>query len=259
MPRVQLLHWKAEEADRHLETLRAAGYQVEYHQEFRPALMKSWRESPPDAFVIDLSRLPSQGREIAIALRQSPRTRSVPLVFCGGDPEKVARIKTQLPDAFYGSLANLRSTVRKALAHPPADPIKPVQMMDRYRSRTAAQKLGLKESGTLKLLEPPRNVMQVLGELPAGVQVLEDDSTLPASVTLCFLHEPHALLSMLSRVRPLAAATKLWILWRKGGAAAHGAVTESLVREHALAIGLVDYKICSVNEVWSALLFAAKR
>lgn len=259
MPRARLLHWKESEAGPHIEALRKAGYQVDYEEQFRPALMKEWRDSPPDAFVIDLSRLPSHGREIAIALRHSPRTRAVPIVFCGGEEEKVARIRGELPDASYCALPKLRSTLRTALANRPADPVKPLQMMDRYGSRSAAQKLGIKESSTVRLVEPPRNAVQALGDLPHNVEILDDTSIGTASVTLCFLHEAHSLLPTLSRVRGLAGTSKLWILWRKGGSAARGDVTENALRQNAMALGLVDYKICSVNNVWSAMLFAAKR
>ncbi len=256
MSRVRLLHWKAAEAAAHLDSLRAAGYEVEYEEQFRPGLMKLWRESPPDAFVIDLSRLPSHGREIAIALRQSPATRAVPIVFCDGADEKIDRIRRDLPDAAYCSLSKLPSSLRKAIANPPVKPVKPVQMMDRYASRTAAQKLGIKESSTVAVIDPPRDFMKVLGELPHGVEFAEEGDN-KASVTLCFVHDAGLLRSVLSRVRALASTSKLWILWRKGSA--KGGVTERLVREQAIDLGLVDYKICSVNETWSALLFAAKR
>ena len=256
MPRVRLLHWKAEEAEAHLKTLRAAGWQTDYDERFRPELMRQWRDSPPDAFVIDLSRLPSHGREIAIALRQSPRTRCVPIVFCDGEEEKVARTARDLPDAVYCQLRTLRSSLRKALANRPVNPVKPTEMMARYAGRTAAQKLGIREGSQSRVVDPPRDFRKVIGALPAGVEFLEESAE-NAPVTLCFVHEAHSMLETLSRVRKLASRTKLWILWRKGGSAARGEVTENLVREHALDLGLVDYKICSVNEVWSALAFAA--
>ena len=259
MPRVRLLHWKASEAARHIDLLRQAGYKIDYEERFRPALMTAWRESPPDAFVIDLSRLPSHGREIAIALRQSPRTRCVPIVFCGGDEEKVNAIRNTLPDASYSTAEKLRSTLRKALGNRLPNPVKPVQMMDRYTSRTTAQKLGIRESCAVRLVDPPRNVMQVLGPLPSKIEMLDEDSTETAAVTLCFLHEPHLLQPAISRVRPLASTSKLWILWRKGGSAARGDITEARLRNTAIVLGLVDYKICSVNDVWSAMLFALKR
>jgi CheY-like chemotaxis protein len=259
MARVRLLHWKASEAGHHIEVLRQAGYQVDYEEQFRPALMKEWRESPPDAFVVDLSRLPSDGREIAIALRQSPRTRYIPVIFCGGKPEKVAGIRDLLPDASYSTLEELCARLRKALTNRRSDPVKPVQMMDRYGSRTAAQKLGINECSRLRLIDPPRNVMQVLGELPSNVEVLGEDSVDGASVTLCFVRERQSLLEVLSRARPLASASKFWVLWRKGGSTARGDVTETQVRNAAIDIGLVDYKVCSVNDVWSAMLFAVRR
>jgi len=257
-PRVRLLHWNAEEASGHLDVLRAARHLVDYEEQFRPALLKSWREAPPDAFVIDLSRLPSHGREIAIALRQSPRTRQIPIIFCCGLEEKVNRTRRDLPDAAYCTLANLAASVRQALTHRPLQPVQPPAMMDRYAARTVAQKLGIKEASTVALLNAPPNASKLVGPLPSGVEFTED-STERGSVTLCFVHDPHSLGVSLSEVRAIASQTKLWILWRKGGSVARGDVTEGLVRESGLALGLVDYKICSVNPTWSAMLFARKK
>ena len=73
--RVRLLHWNAREASGYIEVLSAAGHVVEYEEQFRPGLMKTWREAPPDAFVIDLSRLPSHGREIALSTSRDPTER----------------------------------------------------------------------------------------------------------------------------------------------------------------------------------------
>ena len=258
MPRVTLLHWKAAEAAAHLELLRGAGHSVEYEEEFRPALMRRWRESPPDAFVIDLSRLPSHGREIAIALRQSRATRQIPIVLVDGAQEKVDRLRAELPDAQYCALAQLPSVLKQELAKPRRDGVKPIQMMDRYASRTAAQKLGIKASSSVALIDPPRDWMTVLGGLPPGVKVVEQVGA-KAQVTLCFVRESNSLRAILSDLRQSAGQSKLWILWRKGGSTARGDVTEPLVRETGIDLGLVDYKICSVNETWSAMLFALKR
>ncbi len=262
MPRVRLLHWNAQEAAAHIVILRRSRHTVEYQEQFHPSLMKNWRESPPDAFVIDLSRLPSHGREIAISLRQSPRTKLVPIVFCDGLEEKVNVVRGILPDAVYCSLPTLAVTLRKVLKDRPVDavkrPVKPPAMMDRYKDRTAAQKLGIANSSTLVLIDPPANAMKVLGELPPEVEIFDHPAS-HASVTLCFLHQPHLLGLTLSGVRRRAATSKLWLLWRKGGSAARGDVTERLVRESALDLGLVDYKICSVDSTWTAMLFALKK
>ncbi len=215
-------------------------------------------KSPPDAFVIDLSRLPSQGREIAIALRQSPRTRAIPIVFCGGLEEKVSAIRSVLPDAAYCELPMLVVTLQKALKEPPAAPVKPAAMMDRYQGRTVAQKLGIAQGSTIALPDAPSNALKMLGELPAGVEVVEEwTPKASASCASCTIRIPSA------RPSPQYVTTqlkrKLWILWRKGGKAARGDVTEALVRESALDLGLVDYKVCSVDATWTAMLFARKK
>lgn len=259
-PRVRLIHWKKSEADAHLRSLSKAGYLVEHDEQFRPGLMKQWRASPPDVFVIDLSRLPSHGREIAVELRQSPSTRLVPIVFCEGDPQKVNALRTLLPDACYCDVAHLSSAVKKTLASPPKDPVRPTAMMDRYKSRTAAEKLGIKDDSSVALVNPPRDVERLLGPLPNRAEMYESAVGDPdAQVHLCFIHSPDDLGPVLSQLRGFARTSKLWMLWRKGGKAAAGDVTENQVRDAALDLGLIDYKICSVNEIWTAMCFATKR
>jgi hypothetical protein len=54
----------------------------------------------------------------------------------------------------------------------------------------------------------------------------------------------------------LASKGRLWIVWRKGRS---DGLNGNFVREVALAVGLVDYKICSLDGVWSGMLFAVKK
>jgi len=68
MKRVVLVHWSAEEAAERAARLREAGYDVSCHSDPR-ADPRFLREGPPDAFAIDLARIPSQGREIGGWLR----------------------------------------------------------------------------------------------------------------------------------------------------------------------------------------------
>jgi hypothetical protein len=197
--------------------------------------------------------LPANGREIAIALRQSPKTRHIPIVFCDGAAEKVKLIRNLLPDATYCRVTELVNTL-KNLA-PVCSPVKPPGIMNRYASRTAAQKLGITEGGTVTVVDPPRNVTKVIGELPSGAEFVEQDG----AVTLCFVHSADDLRADMSRVRSLATKSKLWFLWRKKNARDHAGVTERLVRETGTDLGLVDYKICSVDSIWSAMLFARRK
>ncbi len=255
MAHLRLLHWRAAEAEGLLHKLGKAGHSVDYHEEFSTGLMRQWRKTPPDAFVIDLSRLPSQGKEIAIAIRQSPSTRQTPIVFCQGDEQKVATLRALMPDAVFSGAAELVKSVAAALKDQPTQAKVPAAMMDRYGGRTIAQKLGLKEGSKLACIDPPPHIEGALGELPAAVEFVEGD----ADVTLCFLHDPDSLRQVFSQMRDRADTTKLWMLWHKKTSSGHRGITEPAVRETGLCLGLVDYKICSVDKNWSAMLFARKK
>ncbi len=255
MSRLGLIHWNAAEAARYLTLLKDAGYRVEYSPEFSPQLMREWRSTPPNAFIIDLSRLPSHGREIAIALRQSKATRAIPILFCEGEDEKVVKTRALLPDAVFCKFARLKSSLRTALCSAPKAPAVPAAMMDRYATRTAAQKLGIRTGDAVRLIEAPRDMPAALGDLPADITFVESPA---AAVTLIFATDPQELQRQLSELRSHAARTKLWVCWKKGKSA-EGGVSGNLVRETGIALGLVDYKICSVSEVWSGLLFAAPK
>jgi hypothetical protein len=254
MSRLRLIHWNAAESARYVTLLTEAGHRVEYSHEFSPPLLREWRMSPPDAFVINLSRLPSHGREIAVALRQSKATRTTPIVFCDGEEERVAKTRVLLPDAFFCQFARLKTTLKTAVRSGSQGAIVPVAMMDRYAARTTAQKLGIRPGHLVALIDPPRDMPAALGQLPAGVAFADE----PADVTLFFATEPAQLQQQLSTLRTSAARTRLWVCWQKGKSN-KVEVSERLVRETGIALGLVDYKICSVSEVWSGLLFAEKR
>lgn len=126
MQRVGLIHWNADEAEQCVSRLRASGYHVVYDPE-APIALRLMRDRPPAAVVIDLSRLPTQRRDIGLALRHYKSTRHVPLVFVGRVrvAEKVTRIKRHLPDAVYTSWSRIRSALKRAIAHPPAQPVVP--------------------------------------------------------------------------------------------------------------------------------------
>ena len=61
-------------------------------------------------------------------------------------------------------------------------------------------------------------------------------------------------------MRKRAATSRLWIIYRKRRAGrSPSGLTQGFIREAALSVGLVDYKVCSVNEIWTGLLFTRKK
>jgi hypothetical protein len=255
MARIRVLHWKESEAQPLLHALRASGHQVDYQEKLQPGLMAAIRTAGTDAIVIDLSRLPAQGREIAVACRGSKSIRHIPIVFVAGDPEKVQKIRDLMPDASYTTLARVAAAVKRSIAAPPATPVVPPQMMERMTGRPTAQKMGIVEGSRVALIDPPPDYTRVLGELPKDV-ALEEDPEANAPVTLWFVRDPEEYIRALPRKRNLAGKSRLWVVWPKRQ---RQGINQTVIRETALNLGLVDYKICSVNEVWTAMAFAVKK
>jgi len=256
MPRVRLFHWRAEEAKPLIADLRAGGYTVEYPGDEANGSWRSLRENPPHAAVIDLTRLPSHGRHVGAEMRASKSMRSIPIVFVDGDPEKVERIRKDLPDAVYTSRSRLVSALKRV--RPLADPVVAPRMMNRT-DRTTAEKLGIKAGARVALIDPPADYVRVLGKLPKGAALEEEpEETLP--LTLWFVRDPDTYEAGLSGIRKRAITSRIWIIYPKQQAGRQrSGITQSLVRESALAVGLVDYKVCSVNEIWTGLLFTRKK
>ena len=250
---MRLFHWRAEEAQILVAALRAGGYTVEYPGDKANGSWRSLRENPPLAAIIDLTRLPSHGRYVAAEIRASKSMRSIPIVFVDGDPAKVERIRKDLPDAIYTSRSRLVSALKRV--KPLADPVAPPRMMDRT-DRTTAQKLGIKAGARVALIDPPADYLRALGKLPKDASLEEDpDETLP--LTLWFVRDPDAYAAGLTAIRRRAIASRIWVIYPKGRPTA--GLTQGFIREAALSVGLVDYKVCSVNEVWAGLLFTRKK
>ncbi len=125
MRRVVLIDWSPTWATRHARWLRGTGYEVEARAPRSGSELKPPQDRPPHAFVIDVGRLPSQGCAVAVFLRRRRATRAVPIVFAGGEPEKVARVQGLLADATYAEWRGIRGALRRAMTAAPARPLVP--------------------------------------------------------------------------------------------------------------------------------------
>ncbi len=122
-----------------------------------------------------------------------------------------------------------------------------------YSGKRLVDKLGIKPGMRLAIVGPPRGYRSTLGALPPGVTV----SAAPRG-TIPFIQFFTTKRSLLERRLPslkrgLAQDGALWVSWPKKSSGVATDVTEDVVREVALAGGLVDVKVCAVDEVWSGL------
>jgi hypothetical protein len=253
--RLVLIHWNREEGPARAESLRQAGFAVEWLAPGGMAGMRELLASPPQAILIDLSRLPSQSQAVALELRRRKSTRGVPMVILGGLPEKIERLRALLPDAVYTDWSRAPAAIREAIEQSPSKPVTPGPMAA-YSGVPLAQKLGICSARVLGLAGAPEGFAEKLGALPEGAQVRARG---PADRLLLFVT---SLQDLERRFEAAARRVKpgggLWIVWPKRSAQVKSDLTQTVVRRFGLDAGWVDYKICAVDETWSGLLFARR-
>ncbi len=256
MPRVRLIHWNAGEAAERAARLRAAGYVVS-HKPPTDGFLRELRGSVPAAVVIDLGRLPSHGRDIALAIRQSKSTRHLPLVFVDGDPAKVARVKELLPDAVYTTWSRIRGSLKRAIDRPPVEPVVPASSLAGYSGTPLPRKLGIKAGSVVILVNAPQDFERTLGTLPDDV-ALRRQARGRCDLVIWFSKSRRDLERRVDRLGTLAGKGGLWIAWPKKASGISSDLTQADVRRAGLAAGLVDYKICAIDETWSGLKFTRR-
>ena len=178
MPDIRLIHWNAAEAAERAERLRRLGYEVSSDLPAGPDFLRQLRQEPPLAVVIDLSRLPSQGRDMGVQIRHAAATRRVPLVFVGGAPDKIAQAQAVLPDATFTTWERIGEDLAAAIRNPPAQPIVPESTMAGYSGRPLVKKLGIKPGMRIALFAPPEGFGDLVGELPPGATFQESSRRL---------------------------------------------------------------------------------
>lgn len=252
---VVLIHWKPSEARDRLNALQKAGLDVVCVAPNGGKGLNTFVQQPPRAFLIDLGRMPSHGQAVALHLRSRAATRRVPIVFVGGEPEKVERALKALPDAGYLSWSEAPSKLEHAIREAPANPMNP-GTMSVYSGTPLARKLGIKQTSSVVLLGAPDGFKSKLEPLPEKVSVADSGH---GERVLLFCKSAADLERKFSRAaRCVAEGGGLWVIWPKQASGIRTDLSQPAVRRHAMEAGWVDYKICAVDETWSGLLFARR-
>jgi hypothetical protein len=257
LQRIRLIHWKESETEKLAEKLRAAGYEVNGEPVTQGSL-RELKRNPPAAVVIDLNRLPGQGRDVGLAVRAGKATRLVPLVFVEGDPVKVARVKKLLPDAEYTSWRRIRSALKRAISRPPTEPVVHQSALAGYSGTPLPKKLGVKPGYVVALVGAPQGFERTLGRLPEGVQLRKQARGKP-DLVVWFTRSRRDLERRIGGLGKLAGKGGLWIAWPKKASGVASDLSQADVRRVGLASGLVDYKIAAIDETWSGLKFALRK
>ena len=128
-----------------------------------------------------------------------------------------------------------------------------------YSTRPLSDKLGIKPGTPIIALGAPSGYSALLGKLPDGVTI-QPRLTTGAAFIHHFSRRRDDLASDFPRLaRALADNGTLWISWPKKASGVVTDLNENIIRQIGLAGGLVDVKVCAIDEVWSGLKFVRRR
>jgi hypothetical protein len=122
-----------------------------------------------------------------------------------------------------------------------------------YSGKPLLLKLGLKEGSGFLCINPPSNYFKLLGKFPSKVRILQK---LGGEIDLIhyFTKSSFELRKELPVLKKhLSKSGMLWISWPKKSSRIETDLNEDIIRNFALSGGLVDVKVCAIDEVWSGL------
>ena len=130
-----------------------------------------------------------------------------------------------------------------------------------YSTTPLPKKLGIREGSLVALVTPPPLFAKALEPLPKEARVVMGvPKKAPFDVAIVFATKKKDLESRLkSAMKSLATDGGIWIAWPKKSSGLQTEVDEFVVRSTGLASGLVDNKVCAIDDTWSGLRFVVRK
>ena len=128
-----------------------------------------------------------------------------------------------------------------------------------YSGTPLARKLGIKDGARVFLTNAPANYSRMVAPLPSGVRMVKAIDVHTDLIHM-FVTRRRDLDSGLKRALQLMRAdAAVWVSWPKKASGVATDITEDTIREVALPLGLVDIKVCAVDETWSGLKLVLRK
>ena len=128
-----------------------------------------------------------------------------------------------------------------------------------YSGKSAIEKLGIKPGFCILVDGAPSAYGKLVGPLPAGVKITTRPKPPPHMVHLFAIHAAGLAGKLRSYRTAVASDATIWVSWPKKSSGLATDLTDVVVRDTALALGLVDIKVCAIDKVWSGLKFVIRK
>jgi hypothetical protein len=124
-----------------------------------------------------------------------------------------------------------------------------------YSGTPLPKKIGINEKSRLALVNPPDGFEQYLGTLPAGAEIVKR-LIKPLDIVLLFVTSERVLARDFAKLSDkLATNGMIWVAWPKKSSGVATDLSFERVQRIGLDAGLVDVKICAIDDTWSGLKF----
>lgn len=121
-----------------------------------------------------------------------------------------------------------------------------------YSGTPLSKKLGIKQGFNIQLVNSPEFYFELFSELPPDLHIDENDDQ--KDLIHFFTTEENELVTMLPILKAqIKSNGMIWVSWPKKASKIKTDITEDTIRNFALKIGLVDIKVCAVDQTWSGL------
>jgi hypothetical protein len=128
-----------------------------------------------------------------------------------------------------------------------------------YSGKPVVQKLGIQPGFCIFVEGAPAAYGDIVGPLPAGASMVPRLKA-PLDMVHLFATEAAGLAAKLRSCRAaIGPDGMIWVSWPKKSSGVASDLTDVVVRDTAVALGLVDIKVCAIDEVWSGLKFVIPR
>lgn len=128
-----------------------------------------------------------------------------------------------------------------------------------YSGTPLARKLGIKDEASVVTIGAPKHYNGLLSPVPAGVTFGTTVSARTDIVHVFVMRRSDLALQLAKLVTAIRPDAAIWVSWPKKASKVPTDVTEQTIRDVALPLGLVDIKVCAVDDTWSGLKLVVRK